>query len=52
MIPADDKRNARLIIAKTIVETFESLDMLYPEVDEQRKLELQRLRTLLVDQSK
>jgi len=52
VIPADDKRNARLIIAKTIVETFESLDMLYPEVDEQRKLELQRLRTLLVDQSK
>lgn len=52
VIPADDKRNARLIIAKTIVETFESLDMHYPEVDEQRKLELQRLRTLLVDQSK
>lgn len=52
VIPADDKRNARLIIAKTIVETFESLDMHYPEVDEQRKQELQRMRGLLAAQAK
>ncbi|WP_158771919.1 ADP-polyphosphate phosphotransferase [Paraglaciecola sp. L1A13] len=49
VIPADDKRNARLIIAKTIVETFASLNMHYPEVDEARKQELQRLRTQLAE---
>ena len=49
VIPADDKRNARLIIAKTIVETFASLNMHYPEVDEVRKQELQRLRTQLAE---
>jgi PPK2 family polyphosphate:nucleotide phosphotransferase len=49
VIPADDKRNARLIIAKAIVETFKSLDMHYPNVDEARKQELQRLRAQLAD---
>jgi PPK2 family polyphosphate:nucleotide phosphotransferase len=49
VVPADDKRNARLIVAKTIVETFESLNMHYPEVSDQRKRELQRLRTQLAD---
>tara|TARA_R110000744_G_scaffold231842_2_gene349944 strand:- start:8692 stop:9594 length:903 start_codon:yes stop_codon:yes gene_type:complete len=49
VIPADDKRNARLIIAKAIVETFASLNMQYPEVDEERKQELQRLRTQLAE---
>ncbi|MEH6709997.1 MAG: ADP-polyphosphate phosphotransferase [Paraglaciecola polaris] len=52
IIPADDKRNARLIIAKTIVKTFQSLDMHYPEVDEERKQELQCLRRQLADSSR
>ena len=34
VIPADDKKNMRLIVAKILVEELKSLDMDYPEVDE------------------
>lgn len=33
VIPADDKKNARLMIAETLVRTLESLDLRYPESD-------------------
>ncbi len=33
VIPADDKKNARLLIAETLVRTLESLDLRYPEGD-------------------
>lgn len=36
-IPADDKKNMRLIVAKTIVEKLKELKMGYPEPDEARK---------------
>jgi len=40
IVPADDKRNARLIVSQVIVETLEKLDMRYPQLDagEQQKL--------------
>ncbi|WP_420807502.1 hypothetical protein [Alteromonas flava] len=44
VVPADDKKNARLIVANIIVETLQSLDMHYPASDEQRIKELQRFR--------
>ena len=44
LVPADDKKNARLIVANIIVETLQSLDMHYPASDEQRIKELQRYR--------
>jgi polyphosphate kinase 2 (PPK2 family) len=46
-IPADDKKNARLIISKVIVETLDSLDMEYPVPDKTKARELQEIRKLL-----
>ncbi|MDB5049779.1 MAG: phosphate--nucleotide phosphotransferase [Fibrobacteres bacterium] len=46
-IPADDKRNARLIISKVIVETLDSLKMRYPVADKAKARELQEIRKLL-----
>ncbi|MFT4939303.1 MAG: PPK2 family polyphosphate:nucleotide phosphotransferase [Paraglaciecola sp.] len=44
VVPADDKKNARLIISKIIGDTFKSLDMQYPQTDPQRQAELLSLR--------
>ncbi|OYW10483.1 MAG: phosphate--nucleotide phosphotransferase, partial [Acidiphilium sp. 37-67-22] len=43
-VPADDKRNARLIISNILLETMQELDMSYPEVSGKRKKELARIR--------
>lgn len=48
VVPADDKKNARLIVAKIIRKTLSALDMSYPVSDEQRKLELQLLKQKLL----
>ncbi|MDP1814877.1 MAG: polyphosphate kinase 2 family protein [Leadbetterella sp.] len=37
VVPADDKKNMRLIVAKIIVEKLKELRMSYPEPDESRK---------------
>jgi PPK2 family polyphosphate:nucleotide phosphotransferase len=37
VVPADDKKNMRLIVAKIIVEKLKELKMSYPEPDESRK---------------
>ena len=37
VVPADDKKNMRLIVAKIIVERLKELEMSYPEPDEARK---------------
>ena len=49
MIPADDKKNMRLIVAQVILEQLQSLDMHYPEVRDARREELQQYRELLED---
>ena len=51
VVPADDKENARLIISKIILDTFNSLDMHYPQVDEQRRQELQVIRQQLLNEA-
>lgn len=51
VIPADDKKNMRLIVAKIIRENLESLDMHYPEPDEERKAQLQKLIDLIKEQN-
>jgi PPK2 family polyphosphate:nucleotide phosphotransferase len=43
-VPADDKRNARLIISNILLETMQELDMKYPEVSSKRKKELASIR--------
>jgi PPK2 family polyphosphate:nucleotide phosphotransferase len=47
VVPADDKRNARLIISQIVVDTLESLPLAYPKVDKARLEELRSLRKKL-----
>jgi len=47
VVPADDKKNARLIIAQTIVQTMKRLEMSYPETTPEHRKELQALRKKL-----
>ena len=46
-IPADDKRNARLIISQIILETLQSLPLAYPEPDAKQLAEVERVREVL-----
>lgn len=48
VIPADDKKNARLIISQIVLETLKSLGMRYPETDDNRRRELLSIREQLV----
>jgi PPK2 family polyphosphate:nucleotide phosphotransferase len=47
VVPADDKRNARLFVSRIILDTLESLDIDYPEVTEERRAEMQSIRERL-----
>jgi len=47
VVPADDKPNARLIVASLVVRALESLDMAYPRADARRRRELAALRRRL-----
>jgi len=50
IVPADDKKNARLIISKIIVDTLLELKMQYPETSEARRKELQEVRKQLEEE--
>jgi PPK2 family polyphosphate:nucleotide phosphotransferase len=47
IVPADDKRNARLIVSRIVLDTFEALKMAYPKANSQRRRELQEIRKRL-----
>jgi PPK2 family polyphosphate:nucleotide phosphotransferase len=49
VVPADDKKNARLIMSAVINATLESLDLAYPKLDKRRLAELKAARSLLDD---
>ena len=49
IVPADDKKNARLIVSSIIVETMKALKMAYPETTAERRKELKRLRKVLAE---
>lgn len=49
VIPADDKKNARLIMSSVINQTLESLDLAYPQLDKRRLAELKAARRLVED---
>ncbi len=49
VVPADNKKNMRLIVAQIVLEQLKLLDINYPEVTPQRREELQRYRKRLVD---
>ena len=50
-IPADDKKNARLLIAETIVETLKGMKMSYPRPDKAHREELESVRKTLVNEA-
>jgi PPK2 family polyphosphate:nucleotide phosphotransferase len=50
VVPADDKKNARLIVSTIILDTFKSLKMHYPKTDDRRRQELLSIREQLVKQ--
>lgn len=47
VVPADDKKNARLIVSQILLETFQALEMSYPTISDQRRKELQAIRLRL-----
>ena len=47
VVPADDKRNARLIISQIVLETLSDLKMAYPETTDKRHQELESFRNQL-----
>lgn len=44
VIPADDKKNARLIISQVILEAFDDMELQYPNVTEDHREELLRIK--------
>jgi PPK2 family polyphosphate:nucleotide phosphotransferase len=44
IVPADDKKNSRLIVSQIVVEALEELRMTYPKADAQRRRELLSIR--------
>ncbi|MCC5025353.1 MAG: polyphosphate kinase 2 family protein [Candidatus Synoicihabitans palmerolidicus] len=47
VIPADDKKNARLLISQVVVDALKDLKMSYPKVSAARRKELLKLREQL-----
>ncbi len=47
IVPADDKKNARLIVSQIILDTFNDLKMEYPKTSAKRRRELKSIRKLL-----
>ncbi|MCE7027745.1 ADP-polyphosphate phosphotransferase [Jiella avicenniae] len=47
VVPADDKKNARLIISKIILETLDGLGLSYPATSDERRQELLAIRKQL-----
>lgn len=48
VVPADDKKNARLIVSQIILDTFKDLKMAYPEVSAEQEQELKSAREELL----
>ena len=51
-VPADDKRNARLIISHIIIEALRALPLAYPEPDAKQMAEVKRVREILEAEEK
>lgn len=52
VVPADDKKNARLIISDIIVTTLDDLDMHFPKTTPERKKELLAIKKQLLKEKK
>jgi hypothetical protein len=47
VVPADDKKNARLIVSQILVDTLAGLDLHYPETTAARREKLLEIRRQL-----
>ena len=47
VVPADDKRNTRLIVSRIVLDAFEALELNYPRLTAERRRELRTLRRKL-----
>ena len=47
VVPADDKKNARLIVSQILLDTFNELEMAYPKTTAKRRSELKTIRKQL-----
>lgn len=47
VVPADDKKNMRLIVSQIILENMRKMDMKYPEVDDSRLADFENYRQML-----
>ncbi len=50
VIPADDKKNMRLMVSAIILQTLSQLDMHFPNIDEKRRQSLQGYKKMLLDE--
>jgi PPK2 family polyphosphate:nucleotide phosphotransferase len=50
VVPADDKRNARLIVSAILVDTMRALELRYPIVDPAKQKELRSIRRRLLSE--
>jgi PPK2 family polyphosphate:nucleotide phosphotransferase len=48
VVPADNKWFTRLVVASAIIETLKKLDLQFPDVDDEKKKELKKVRESLV----
>jgi PPK2 family polyphosphate:nucleotide phosphotransferase len=48
VVPADDKKNARLIVSRIVLDTFYGLQLAYPQSSAQRRQKLHEIRSRLV----
>lgn len=49
VVPADDKKNARLIISQIVLDMFDGLKMAYPQTSAERRQELLEIRKKLAE---
>ncbi|MFN8347602.1 MAG: polyphosphate kinase 2 family protein [Spirosomataceae bacterium] len=52
VVPADDKKNMRLIVGQILIEELKKLDMSYPETTSERHLTLKKLIATIQEQDK
>jgi hypothetical protein len=52
VVPADHKWFTRLVVAAAIVDTLEALNLAYPEVDAEKRREIEAAKQLLLGNKK
>ena len=52
VIPADDKKFARTVVAAAVIDALGGLDLAFPAVDDEQKRELARARRMLARESR